>query len=387
MMKIRRLLALVKKDMKMTTREPALLFLLLLFPLMITIVFGVAFGGINSGGDTHFEFGVVNLDNSTDSTEWSDYFIGNLTEMNGTVVFHYQDNETGQNDLLNGHLDALIVIPDGFGASIDSYWNSPLNSTEWANTTLGLYLDSSSMVGSSAIPPMVQQNLLKTIYGETATTLELPIEISSPSMVKVSNMTMWDYMAPGIFAFSAIFMIMTVSQSMTTERDEGLLRRMATTPVSSSEFIVSKALSHVIIAILQVTIIFAVSFLIGYSPATGIDGLLFAFLIVIIFALACVGFGLITAVISKSAEVATGLSFVFIMPMMFFGTFMNLGGVGETLGTFMPSNYVTHALRTLFLRGAPVTSILIWIDLLVVAVVTVVVLGMGILLFEKRGRK
>jgi ABC-2 type transport system permease protein len=386
-MNLKRVAVLVRKDMKQTVRAPALLFLLLLFPLLVTVIFGVAFGGIGTSGGTYFEIGVVNMDDSGESTDWAEHFLGNLTAMNGTVVFHYQDNVTAHTDLLQGNLDALVLIPDGFGSSIDSYWSSPADGAGWSNVTLGLYLDSSSMIASSAIPPMIQQSLLSAIYGESATTLELPVRIGSPSMVIVSDLTMWDFMAPGIFAFSAIFMIMTVSQSMTTERDEGLLRRMATTPVKSSEFIISKAVSNMFIALLQSAIIFAVSLAIGYSPETGPGGLAFAFLIVAVFSLTCVGFGLITAVISNSADIATGVSFIFIMPQMFFGTFMDLGGVTEILGTFMPSSYVTDALRTLFLRGAPLTTITIWIDLLVVVIVSAVVLGVGILLFARRGRR
>ncbi|MCK5239059.1 MAG: hypothetical protein KAR33_05890, partial [Candidatus Thorarchaeota archaeon] len=90
---------------------------------------------------------------------------------------------------------------------------------------------------------------------------------------------------------------------------------------------------------------------------------------------------------SKSADVASGVAFIFIMPQMFFGTFMPLGGLTETLGTIMPTNYVTHALTTLFLRGAPVGTLSIWVDLLIVAVVGVLMLAIGALLFRRQTAK
>ncbi len=386
-MKVRRIAALVKKDLKMFVREPATIFLLILFPLVLTLTFGVAFGGIDTGGSSEFRIGVVNMDANSTAAEWSDSFVGNLTDLNGTAVSHYGTNETGQTDLLNGGLDALIVIPEGFGNSIDSYWDSPIDGSSWENTTIELYLDSGSMIASSAIPPMVQQVLFTTFYGEQAGSMELPIQIGSPSLVYVSDLSQWDFMAPGIFAFSALFMIMTVAMSLTVERDGGLLKRMSATPVTSSEFIVAKALAYMIVGIVQVLLVFAGSFAIGYQPNTDASGLAFAFLIVVVFTLTAVGMGLITAVVSKSADVATGVAFIFIMPQMFFGTFMPLGGLTETLGKIMPTNYVTHALTTLFLRGAPVGTLSIWIDLLIVAVVGVLMLAIGSLLFRRQTAK
>ena len=198
-MKMRRIAALTIKDLKMFVREPAVLFMLLLFPLVVTVTFGFAFGGIGTGGESQFNIGVVNLDANATNSQWSESFIGNLTELNGTVISYYDSNETGQDVLLNGGLHALIIIPEGFGNSIDSYWNSPIDGTTWVNTTLEVYLDSGSMIASSAIPPMIQQVVFSTIYGDQAGSTDLPIDIGSPSMVYVSDLNQWDFMAPGIF--------------------------------------------------------------------------------------------------------------------------------------------------------------------------------------------
>ena len=374
----------MKKDLKLFVREPATLFLLILFPLMVSFIFGLAFGGMDSGGDTQFQIGLVNMDANSTDVNWSDSFVGNLTAVNGTVISFYDNNETGQADLLSGGLQALVIIPEGFGNSIDSYYLSPFNGSSWTNTTVQLFVDSGSMIASSAIPPMIQQVLISTIYGERAGSLELPISIGSPSLVSVSELNMWDFMAPGIFAFAAIFMIMTVAQSMTVERDGGLLKRIATTPVTASEVIFSRALSYMVVGIAQVALVFAGSYAIGYRPATDAAGFAFAFLIVVTFTMTTVGMGLITAVVSKSADVATGIGFIFIMPQLFFGTFMPLGGLSDTIGTYMPSNYVTHALTTLFLRGAPVTTPSIWIDLIIVGMVGVSLLALGALLFGRQ---
>ncbi|MHA2118051.1 MAG: ABC transporter permease [Candidatus Thorarchaeota archaeon] len=386
-MGLRRVAALTKKNVKMFTRQPAVLFLLLLFPIIVTATFGLAFGGMGEGGVTNFDVGLLNLDTATTDAQWAGNFEGNLTELDGITVLHYEANETGQAELLQGNLDAFIVIPEGFGDSCTSYWNSPFNGSSWTNTTVELYVDSGSMIASSAVPPLVQQVILTTIFGSEATTLDLPVDIGSPSMVEASTFSQWDFMAPGIFAFASIFMIMIVAQSLTMERDGGLLKRLGTTPLKSHEFMLSQVIAYMVIAVIQVLLVFTTSYAIGYRPATDVSGLAFAFAMLLTFSLVNVGFGLIAATISKSAEIASGVSFIFIMPQMFLGTFMPLGGGAEIVGQFMPSNYVTNALTTIFLRGAPVSTLSIWMDLALVFAIGMVVLLVGIVLFRRYGTR
>ncbi|MFX0053991.1 MAG: ABC transporter permease [Promethearchaeota archaeon] len=386
-MGFRRVTALTKKNVKMFVRQPAVLFLLLLFPLIVTATFGMAFGGMGEGGVTNFDVGLLNLDAATTEPQWADSFEGNLSELEGITVIHYEANETGQAELLQGNLDAFIIIPGGFGDSCTSYWDSPFDGSSWTNTTVELYVDSGSMIASSAIPPLVQQVVLTTMFGSEATTLDLPVGIGRPSMVDASTFSQWDFMAPGIFAFASIFMIMIVAQSLTGERDGGLLKRMGTTPLKSHEFMLSYVISYMIIAVVQVLLVFTTSYAIGYRPATDVSGLAFAFAMLLAFSLVNVGFGLIAATISKSAEIASGISFVFIMPQMFLGTFMPLAGATEVIAQFMPSNYVTEALTTLFLRGASVTTVSIWTDLALVSIIGVVLLLIGIALFRRFGTR
>ena len=52
----------------------------------------------------------------------------------------------------------------------------------------------------------------------------------------------------------------------------------------------------------------------------------------------------------------------------------------------MPSYYVTDALTSLFLRGAPVSSPTILLDIAVVSAVSITTLLVGILLFRKYGK-
>jgi len=139
------------------------------------------------------------------------------------------------------------------------------------------------------------------------------------------------------------------------------------------------------IALIQAALIFAMTYALGFRPNVGASVYGFAFIMVLAFSLSNVGFGLITATISKSAGAATGLSFLFVLPQMFLGTFVgaSLSSGAQVAGKFVPSYYVTNALTSLFLRGAAITSPTILLDLAVASVSCVVILAAGIALYAK----
>jgi ABC-2 type transport system permease protein len=385
-LKLQRISALARADLKKLRREPAALFLVILFPLVLTLAFGVAFGAVG-GQSTTYQVGVVNLDSVTPPSQWSQYLIGNITSTKVLVVSPYVDNSTAQADLVQGKIQAVLIIPADFSESCISYWAHPTNSSLWINATIGLYLDSGSLFATQAIPPMAQQVLAATLYGSQKSSTSGPLQIGSPSLIQASKNTMFDYMAPGLFAFSAIFLIMIVAETFTVEREQGYLRRISTTPTTPTEFILSRAVSNMVTGLLQVAVVFLMAYLVGFHTKADAVNLIMAFIVMAFFALCCVGFGLIAATIAKSPGAATGISFIFIIPLMFLGTFVFVGSSSvQAVSQFVPSYYVTNAMTSLLLRGAPVSSPAIILDLAVISISSMIVLSIGILLFRKYGK-
>ena len=64
-MKLQRVSALVKKEFKKTVREPAVLFMIFLFPIIFVFAFGASFGGLGGSQTISFNIGVVNMDHAT----------------------------------------------------------------------------------------------------------------------------------------------------------------------------------------------------------------------------------------------------------------------------------------------------------------------------------
>lgn len=94
-----------------------------------------------------------------------------------------------------------------------------------------------------------------------------------------------------------------------------------------------------------------------------------------------VGFGLITATLAKSSGAASGLAFVFIIPQMMLGSF--IPGIPENLSKLVPSYYVTQTLTNVFIRGAHATSASSLQNLGVLGVYSLVVLVLGIVLYNR----
>jgi ABC-type multidrug transport system permease subunit len=383
-MKAQRIRTLVFKDLKRVVREPANLFMALLFPMILTVAFGAAFGGLGSGGvDMTYAVGLVDLDVSANHA-WAEAFREGISATGALVVSDYEDNETAHADLLQGRIDAIVIIPPEFGDSVDSFLSHPMKPGLWVNATVGLAVDQGSMIVGAAVPPMIRQVLAATILGEAAMTLALPLEIGAPAQVASSHLTQFDYMVPGLFSYSAIFITLLVAQAFSTEREQGLLRRVSVTPTSSSEVIVSHVIANLITGAVQVAIVYVAAGLMGFRAQATPLGIAYAMTIVLLLVLCNVGFGLITASLVKSSGAATGLSFVFILPQMLLGTFVP---TSPAVAPFVPSHYVTDALTSLFLRGAPLSSPVIMMDLLVVAVVGVVTVVVGVFVFHRYGSR
>jgi ABC-2 type transport system permease protein len=381
-MKLQRIAALTKKEMKKTIREPAVLFMIFLFPVVFVFAFGASFGGAGAGQPV-YNIGLVNKDqgNSINASQTL------LTVLSNTKILSmhtYTDNQTAQTDLSQGRVQAVMIIPSEFSQSLASYHAAPNDPSKWTNATISLYLDKGSLIATQAVPPIIQQ-ALTAVTGQTQQALSNPLRLETASLVQVKTVSALDFIAPGMFTFASIFLIMMVAQSFAQDRENGMMKRIRITPTTPTEFMTSQVLSYAVIALIQAALVFVMTYLLGFRPDVGVPAYAFAFILVLVFSLSNVGFGLITATIAKSPGAATGISFLFLLPQLFLGTFVgaSLSSAAQVAGKFVPSYYVTDALTSLFLRGAAITSPTILLDMATVSLSCIAILAVGIILYAK----
>ncbi len=386
-MNLGRIIALAGSNLKRTFREPSFLFLVLMFPIALTVLFGTAFGAVGGGAAT-YKVGVVDLDQSSPDHHWSEELTANLAATKIVTLQNYQDNASAQKELSEGKLQAVLVIPEGFGNDCSAYAQHRDDPSLWTTCQVRLYLDPASLVSTQAVPPIVQQALDATTH-DPSMQVNGPIALTSFQVASSVHLTAFDHMAPGVITFAAVFLTMIIGQSFALDREKGLLRRMNTTPVTPGEFILSNVLSNMVIATIQVGLVIGLVLALGFHSSATIEGLTFAFVLVLAFSVCSVGLGLITASVAKSPSQATMIAFAFIMPQMFLGTFMgsSLSGAAQSVGALLPAYYVTDGLNTILLRGASLTSGALVMDLAAVALFAVLSLVAGAVLFRRFGNR
>jgi len=194
--------------------------------------------------------------------------------------------------------------------------------------------------------------------------------------------SIFEHMVPGLFAYAGIMTIFTFASAITADRDHGVQRRMKTTPITSGEVIIGQMLSYTIIPIIQTAIILVTSLLMGFRPNISVLGILMIFVFMIFLSFCSVGLGLITATVAKDARAAGSLAFIFIVPQQLFGSFIYMGEATKVIGYFMPSQYVTEAIYRIS-YGPNLTDVFIWIDLLMIVVISAVIYVIGVKLYDR----
>jgi len=201
----------------------------------------------------------------------------------------------------------------------------------------------------------------------------------------VPGMSHFEYLLPGVMGYAVIYMGMMVALALVDYRQVGLLKRVETTPVSPTEYLGSLTIANMFIAVFQGLIVLLVARLLGFEPQGGLLGLLIAIVFLALLAVAAVGLGLITAAVAKESGAAAGIAAIFIVPMMMFGTFLAVfSDMTRNIARFMPNYYLTDSLSVIFHTGS-VSDAVIWQNLLILAAIAAVVVGVGILLFRRTG--
>ena len=378
-----RIMALAGKDWKKMMRDPAVLFMIILFPLVLTIAFGASFGAVGGTQSSTYSIGIVDHGYNTASNQ----FVQALSGNNLLKLKYFIDNHSAQAALSQGKVQGVLILPASFQSSVESFRSNPDDPSMWTNATIQLFLDRASLLSSQVVPSIMRQTL-NGYLGVVTTTPATPIALSNPSLISVVSSTVFDQFAPGLFAFASIYLIMMVAGSFTADRESGMLNRILVTPATSSDIMLSTAISYLAIGLVLVALVFGSAYAMGYHPDASTAGLALGFIIATVFALCNVGFGLITAALAKTTGAATGISFLFLLPQLFLGTFVGsaLSGGAQAAGRFVPAYYVTDALTSLFTRGAAPTSPSVLTDLAVVIVSSVVILITGILVFKARSK-
>jgi len=156
-----------------------------------------------------------------------------------------------------------------------------------------------------------------------------------------------EFFVPGIIAMAIMTSSLSGALNMNAElRQKGILRKLATTPITRTDWLLSNILYQLVLAALSTISILVVSYAV-FDVRLQLTFWLPAYIVLEVFAF--VGLGMLLTPIAKEAESAAAAANALLFPMMFLsGTFFPVEMMPEFLQKFarvLPLYYVNEGLR------------------------------------------
>ena len=316
-------LALTRAQWKGFWRDKQNWFWLMAFPLMFLVLFGFLFRDAGASKNTLAEIGSVAVVDQLPS-EAKAQFDGLFT------VTKYADAAAAIEKVRKGDLDAAIEQRDD--AVLVHYSQAAPVTAARVQGTLSAFVDSAN-VALSGKPPVF------TLKPE-------PVEDESLKPIQ--------FIAPGLLGW-AVAMGATFNAAMpfVQWRTSKLLRRIRLAPMRTEELVSSRLLVSLAVAFVQMAVFLGVGVGLFGLKLTGSWWM--AIPLILCATLAFMAIGLIAGAVSKTAEAASGLANVIILPMAFLsGSFIPLDQAPswlQTVSKFLPLGQLNTGMLDVMVRG------------------------------------
>ncbi|HTG41215.1 MAG TPA: ABC transporter permease [Methylomirabilota bacterium] len=344
---MRALLLLTAANIKSFTRDRAALFWTLAFPLIFIFLFGSIF----SGGNNDRTIGFADLDKSTHSAELQAAF---ASQPNVKLIEASEDDLVAQ--MRDGKLSAVLVVPAGFGATIDA---------KTAPATIKVYTDPAQTAAQGATFQLVG-GVLGAV--NQAASGRPPAVTFTNQAVQTQDLTFISYLVPSILGMSLMQLGIFSAIPLVADRQKHILKRLQATPLRRWQLVGSNVLMRLIIAVVQTVIIVGVGATFFHVEVSG--NWLTIGLLVVLGSLAFIALGYVIASFASTEESANGMTSVVQFPLMFLsGTFFPIDSMPDALRTVaraLPLTYLGDALRQVMVGGTAFSPLWLCVAFLVV---------------------
>jgi ABC-2 type transport system permease protein len=343
----------VPMDIKRQSRDKVVLFFTFIFPLLFLAIFGSIFSGNDS---VSFRVALLNQSESETATLLADEIAKNdLFQVDEEAT----QKELAQEKMSRGQLDAMIILPDNFGAvgedlaypsgDIQVLYNQ---SNETAGQTLGSVLNS--------ILNDINSQFVDTSVPFTATT----------ESTAIAGSTRFDYTFSGILGFTMLTLgIFGPTAVFPRLKQAGVLRRYKVTSLKVWQYFTANVISNAIIGLLSLIVMFVVSVLLFNLNMRG--SYVTLGIVVLLGTVLMYGIGLAIGGWAKNEHQAAPVTQMVSIPMMFLsGVFFPVFLMPELLQAvtrFIPLTPIINSVRlvvtenaSLFDLGSELSIILVW---------------------------
>ncbi len=312
-------------------REKAAVFFTIAFPIILILIFGTLFLDQDKPS---FDLHVQDLDQTPASAE----LVRTLALDGRFQIIPVDPTLIAAQYAKDTTLDLVLVIPSGYQRAFAQ--------------RLGLVADASVTVtyvyAASSISVFPKMQMLQSALGVVNQGMPGPPFIrSAEASILARRFRFIEFFVPGIIAMAVMTSSLAGAVSMNAElRQMGVIRKLATTPTTRSEWILSNILYQAILAVVSATAILLVSYAV-FNVRLRIDAWLPTFILLEVFAFA--GIGMILTRVAKEAESAMAAANAIMYPMMFLsGSFFPLEmmpGFLQKIARILPLYYANEGLR------------------------------------------
>jgi ABC-2 type transport system permease protein len=329
-------------SLKSFYREKSAVFFTIAFPIILILVFGTIF---MNQDDMSFELHVQDLDQTTSSAQ-----LVKTLELDGRFKIAQVDPAIDATRYAKDkQVNLVLVIPTGYQRAlvqrlglVGGVPSAAFRNSNASVTVTYIYDASSSSVSQKM--QVLQSALGAVNQGMSG---EPPFIRSAETSILARKFRFIEFFVPGIIAMSVMTSSLSGAVNMNAElRQKGVIRKLSTTPITHSDWVLSNILYQVILAVISATAILLVSYAV-FRVSLRIDAWLPAFIVLEVFAFA--GIGMILTRVAKEAESAMAAANAIMYPMMFLsGSFFPLEmmpGFLQKIARILPLYYGNEGLR------------------------------------------
>lgn len=332
--------ALASKEILHIQRDPRTLYLALVMPVVLLLLFGY---GVSFDID-RLPLVVVDHAHSEQSRRLVDRFVATDEFRLVEVV---RDEVEVEATFRSGRAAVGLVIPEDLDASL----------ARGEVATVQLLVDGAD--GLTARTAMTRAETLARVatldlLAERGLALQPPLQATTVTRFNPAGRSAL-FLVPGLAAYLlAMVAVLLTALTVAREWERGSMEQLFATPVGRLEIVLGKLLPYLGLGGVQVLLVLVVGAWVFDVPLRG--NLLVVALASLLFMLGMLGQGLLISVITRNQLVATQAALMSSMlPSMLLSGFMfpieNMPGILRAVSHLIPARYFIEVLRGVLLRG------------------------------------
>ncbi len=200
-------------------------------------------------------------------------------------------------------------------------------------------------------------------YGDRVAGRQPAVQVVAIPLAAGGPQTDFDIYAPGMMIFAWLMIVPQTAMLVARERRWHTLRRLRLTRLATWELLAGLGLAQMVIAVLQVVVVFVAALALGFHSQ---GSLLLAILVGLVICLSAIGLGLIVAAFAENDSQAANIGSTITMLQVFLsGAFYEIPPLtvftvgGHQIGLFdvFPATHGFLALQQIFNYGASLSQI------------------------------